>query len=98
MTDPNYGNRDSYARDTLRRITAPSGRTFMQNVTDTYRITLIPDRIPPAVQEPLRTRAPFRVTSRALSDCGRFWSIDYITLTGQPARATRLASRSEGRG
>lgn len=98
MRDPNYGNRDGYARGTVRRVTAPSGRTFMQNVPDTYRVTMIPARTRPSVPGPLRTRAPFRVTSRTLSDCGRFWSIDYITPVGQPARAIRLASRSEGRG
>lgn len=96
--DPNYGNRDSYERGTWTIITAPSGRQFTQNITSTYRITLIPDRSPDMVQGPLRTRAPFRVTSRALSACGRFWSIDYITPAGQPARAIRLASRSEGHG
>lgn len=98
MRDPNYGNRDSYERTTLRRVTAPCGRTFMQNVTDTYRVIQIPDRDPAPDTGPRRTRAPFRVTSRTPSDCGRFWILDYITLTGQPARDTRLASRSEGRG
>lgn len=98
MTDPNYGNRDSYARDTLRRVTAPSGRTFMQNVTDTYRITMIPDRGPAPDTGPRRTRAPFRVTFRALSDCGRFWHLTHLTTSGESAQSVRLASRSEGRG